>query len=84
MEFVEVEDGMQIGQPLTIIVGSTKTGKSVLSAIIDETARINPEFVSSDFELEMMGDIVANINKSHHMNVKDAIEQFWHERLNNV
>jgi hypothetical protein len=59
MEFVEVEDGMQIGQPLTIIAGSAEPSQSVLSPIIDETIQINPEFVSSDFELEMMGDIVA-------------------------
>lgn len=76
MEFVKVEDGMQIGQPLEIVVGSTKTGKSVLMAkykkllsiewdgnMVTESYRVYPDNVQSDFETQVKQEIDAWIKK---------------------
>ena len=99
MEFVKVEDGMQIGQPFEIVGGSTKTGKSVVMAkynellsivwddvMLEETRRVHPQDVQSDFETQVKQEIDAWIKKQppHKSWATPArsAQEFWNERLN--
>jgi len=85
MEFVKVEDGMQIGQPLTIIGGSTKPGQSMINIIVEESRLVNARPTTSAFEYEVLQEIVEyimNTPSTQGMDMRDAIKQFWKERLN--
>lgn len=85
MNVVKVEDGIQIGQPLTIINGSTETGYSAMSIIVDESRLVNPRPTTSAFEHNVLVDIVEyimNTPSTQGMDMRDAIQQFWNERLN--
>ena len=86
MEFVKVEDGMQIGQPLVIVGGSTKPNKSIMMdyAMADEVARLYPDNVSSDFEDSVRGEIIEWIMSQPKIfdDMKNAINAYWNERLN--
>lgn len=88
MEFVKYENGlaMRIGQLLTAIASSTKSGKSVMMdyAMADEVARLYPDSVSSDFEDSVRGEIIEWIMSQPKIfdDMKNAINAYWNERLN--
>jgi hypothetical protein len=85
MEFVKVEGGMQIGQPLVIVGGSTNTGKSMINTIVEESRLVNARPTTSAFEHDVLCDIVEyimNTPSSRGMDMRDAIKQYWNERLN--
>ncbi len=85
MEFVKVEDGMQIGQPITFAGGSTETGKSMINIIVEESRLVNARPTTSAFEHDVLYDIVdyiMNTPSTRGMDMRDAIQQFWKERLN--
>ncbi len=85
MEFVKVEDGMQIGQPITFTGGSTETGKSMINIIVEESRLVNARPTTSAFEYEVLHEIVdyiMNTPSTRGMDMQNAIKQFWNERLN--
>jgi hypothetical protein len=85
MEFVKVEGGMQIGQPLVIVGGSTNTGKSMINTIVEESRLVNARPTTSAFEHDVLCDIVEyimNTPSTRGMDMRDAIKQYWNERLN--
>jgi hypothetical protein len=85
MEFVKVEDGMQIGQPITFTGGSTKSGQSMINIIVEESRLVNARPTTSSFEYEVLHEIVEyimNTPSTQGMDMRDAIKQFWNERLN--
>lgn len=85
MEFVKVEDGMKIGQPLEIVGGSTKTGQSMINIIAEESRLVNARPTTSAFEHDVLCDLVEyimNTPSTRGMDVRDAIKQYWNERLN--
>lgn len=85
MEFVKVEGGMQIGQSLVIVGGSTNTGKSMINTIVEESRLVNARPTTSAFEHDVLCDIVEyimNTPSTRGMDMRDAIKQYWNERLN--
>ena len=85
MEFVKVEGGMQIGHPLEIVCGSTNTGQSMINIIVEESRLVNARPTTSDFEHDVLVEIVEyimNTPSTLGMDMRDAIKQYWNERLN--
>lgn len=87
MEFVKYENGngMRLGPLHTAFASSAKPGKSMMNIIIEESSFVNARPTTSSFEYEVLHEIVEyimNTPSTQGMDMRDAIKQFWNERLN--